>query len=62
MFKETLNAYEVDEPDGTRSVNQYKFVGPIGRGSYATVERATDRETGIDYVRSLPFGCCCGRS
>lgn len=62
VFKETLNAYEVDEPDGTRSVNQYKFVGPIGRGSYATVERATDRETGIDYVRSLPFGCCCGRS
>lgn len=36
-----------------RSVNQYVLKGELGRGSYATVERACDRETGIEYVSSL---------
>lgn len=52
-FKETLNAYAVEE-NGQRMVNQYRLdsSGSLGRGSYATVERATDRETGIEYVRT----------
>lgn len=52
--KETLNAYESDGGEGgMRSVNQYVLKGELGRGSYATVERACDRETGIEYVSSL---------
>lgn len=52
-FKETLNAFEMNEGEsesGLRTVNQYILKGVIGRGSYASVERATDRETGIDYA------------
>ncbi|SCV71270.1 BQ2448_2858 [Microbotryum intermedium] len=53
-YKETLNAYAVEDEDGVRSVNQYVLSkdkkGPLGKGSYATVERATDRETGIEYA------------
>lgn len=59
-YRETLNAYAVDSGDGTRSVNQYRLEGAshLGKGSYATVEKATDRETGIEYVSvdvSCPF-------
>ncbi|KAK4048575.1 hypothetical protein OIO90_005745 [Microbotryomycetes sp. JL221] len=51
-YKETLNAYAVEAEDGTRTVNQYRLsgAGSLGKGSYATVERATDQETGIDYA------------
>ncbi|ORY82412.1 kinase-like domain-containing protein [Leucosporidium creatinivorum] len=51
-YRETLNAYAVDSGDGTRSVNQYRLMGEshLGKGSYATVERATDRETGVEYA------------
>lgn len=50
-FRETLNAYAVEAPDGSRSVNQYVLGETLGRGSYATVEKAVDRETGGEYVR-----------
>lgn len=53
-FKETLNAFTADGHDGTRSVNQYILKERLGQGSYATVERATDRVTHVDYVRSGP--------
>lgn len=57
-FKETLNAFEYDEGEGgTRTINQYVLKGEIGHGSYASVERATDRETGIDYVGIHSFFC-----
>ncbi|KDE04751.1 CAMKK protein kinase [Microbotryum lychnidis-dioicae p1A1 Lamole] len=53
-YKETLNAYAVEDEDGVRSVNQYLLgkdkKGSLGKGSYATVERATDRETGVEYA------------
>ncbi|SCZ98224.1 BZ3500_MvSof-1268-A1-R1_Chr3-2g06231 [Microbotryum saponariae] len=53
-YKETLNAYAVEDEDGVRSVNQYVLgkdkKGSLGKGSYATVERATDRETGVEYA------------
>lgn len=55
-FKETLNAFEHDSGEGgTRTINQYVLKGEIGHGSYASVERATDRETGIDYVGIVLF-------
>lgn len=56
--KETLNAYAVENEDGSRMVNQYRLdgSGPLGKGAYATVERATDRETGIEYVSSQLTG------
>lgn len=53
-FRETLNAYAVEAPDGSRSVNQYVLGETLGRGSYATVEKAVDRETGGEYVRPGP--------
>lgn len=31
-------------------MNQYQLQGRMGKGSYATVERAVDRETGDEYV------------
>ncbi|KAK4704214.1 hypothetical protein P7C70_g2000, partial [Phenoliferia sp. Uapishka_3] len=49
-FKETLNAFAADGHDGTRSVNQYILKEKLGQGSYATVERATDRTTHLDYA------------
>ncbi|KAM0788111.1 hypothetical protein ACM66B_001278 [Microbotryomycetes sp. NB124-2] len=51
-YKETLNAYAVEAEDGTRTVNQYRLSGSgtLGKGSYATVERAVDQETGIEYA------------
>ncbi|BGP46731.1 hypothetical protein JCM10450v2_002579 [Rhodotorula kratochvilovae] len=49
-FRETLNAYAVEGADGSRSVNQYVLGETLGRGSYATVERAVDRETGQEYA------------
>ncbi|KAK4047575.1 hypothetical protein OIV83_005362 [Microbotryomycetes sp. JL201] len=55
-YKETLNAYAVEAEDGTRTVNQYRLSGSgaLGKGSYATVERATDQETGIEYASWPP--------
>lgn len=50
--KETLNAFSTN-CDGMRTVNQYLLKGLIGKGGYARVELATDRETGISYVRSF---------
>lgn len=50
-FRETLNAFAVEGPDGVRSVNHYVLGEVLGRGSYATVEKAIDRETGHAYVR-----------
>lgn len=52
-FRETLNAFSVDAGDGTRNVNQYILEKELGKGSYATVQLATDRETGEKYVRTL---------
>lgn len=52
-FRETLNAYSVEDADGRRSVNQYVLGETLGRGSYATVEKAVDRETGDEYVSPL---------
>lgn len=49
-FRETLNAYSTEDADGRRSVNQYILGETLGRGSYATVEKAVDRETGEEYV------------
>ncbi|KAM0754368.1 kinase-like protein [Meredithblackwellia eburnea MCA 4105] len=49
-FKETLNAFTADGENGTRSVNQYIIKERLGAGSYATVERATDRVTRVDYA------------
>ncbi|KAL8280095.1 hypothetical protein RQP46_007425 [Phenoliferia psychrophenolica] len=49
-FKETLNAFTADGHDGTHSVNQYILKERLGQGSYATVERATDRVSHIDYA------------
>lgn len=62
-YKETLNAYAVDSGTGTRTVNQYRLGGNgtgddghLGKGSYATVERATDSETGVEYVSRQLMG------
>ena len=52
--KETLGAFSSHNEDGIRTVNQYLLKGLIGKGGYARVELATDRETGVSYV-SLPF-------
>ncbi|GAA5821327.1 hypothetical protein JCM11251_004573 [Rhodosporidiobolus azoricus] len=49
-FRETLNAYAVEGENGQRSVNQYVLGETLGRGSYATVEKAVDRETGQEYA------------
>ncbi|GAA5898682.1 uncharacterized protein JCM6883_003388 [Sporobolomyces salmoneus] len=52
-FRETLNAYAVEDANGQRSVNQYiigQTQGPLGRGTYAVVEKAVDRETGVEYA------------
>ncbi|GAA5855536.1 hypothetical protein JCM8547_007879 [Rhodosporidiobolus lusitaniae] len=49
-FRETLNAYAVEGENGQRSVNQYVLGETLGKGSYATVERAVDRETGLEYA------------
>lgn len=52
-FRETLNAYAVEDSNGQRFVNQYKIgtpQGPLGRGTYAVVEKAVDRETNTEYV------------
>jgi hypothetical protein len=54
-FRETLNAYSTEDADGRRSVNQYILGETLGRGSYATVEKAVDRETGEEYVS--PASC-----
>ena len=58
-FRETLNAYAVEDSSGQRFVNQYKIgtpQGPLGRGTYAVVEKAVDRETNTEYV-SFSFLC-----
>ena len=42
-FRETLNAYAVEDANGQRCVNQYiigQTQGPLGRGTYAVVEKA----------------------
>ncbi|GAA6059844.1 hypothetical protein JCM10212_003756 [Sporobolomyces blumeae] len=52
-FRETLNAYAVEDENGQRCVNQYiigQSQGPLGRGTYAVVEKAVDRETGNEYA------------
>ncbi|GAA5946566.1 hypothetical protein JCM3765_000298 [Sporobolomyces pararoseus] len=52
-FRETLNAYAVEDANGQRCVNQYiigQTQGPLGRGTYAVVEKAVDRETGSEYA------------
>lgn len=40
----------MDAGDGTRNVNQYILEKELGKGSYATVQLATDRETGEKYA------------
>ncbi|GAA6004737.1 uncharacterized protein JCM10292_002497 [Rhodotorula paludigena] len=49
-FRETINAYAVEGADGQRSVNQYILGETLGRGSYATVEKARDRNTGEEFA------------
>ncbi|GAA6017926.1 hypothetical protein JCM11491_001221 [Sporobolomyces phaffii] len=52
-FRETLNAYAVEDANGQRSVNQYiigSSNGILGRGTYAVVEKAVDRETNTEYA------------
>lgn len=57
-FKETLNAFAQENLDGVRTVNQYIFSNTIlGTGSFATVEMAVDRETGIHYAVSRLVLC-----
>lgn len=56
-FRETLNAYAVEDANGQRCVNQYvigQTQGPLGRGTYAVVEKAVDRETNTEYVSLIP--------
>ncbi|GAA5936144.1 serine/threonine-protein kinase [Sporobolomyces koalae] len=52
-FRETLNAYAVEDANGQRCVNQYIIAsgsGPLGKGTYAVVEKAVDRETNTEYA------------
>jgi hypothetical protein len=51
QFKETLNGFSQTSSPGLRSINQYILSPtPLGKGAFAQVHLATDRETGVEFA------------
>ncbi|KAH8921919.1 kinase-like protein [Atractiella rhizophila] len=48
--KETHNAITTSNPDGSRTLNQYKFGRKLGKGSFGSVELVVDTDTGVEYA------------